>query len=348
MQGEVMSASKRALISIIMSSIVLSSQAKTVPLPPNFYHLSNGNTFSSCTVESDNPIFYIVVPESSTSPSSDKQKQSELVKFTQYTIVPKDFFTEGHPQAATKPIVLFFDWEEQENSKLRKQAGIELAQGINRIKKRFKKSGTILLGHGQGGNVINVASNHLEHPVDTVIELSVPVFPHTQERKKDLYADYLPNSKMIHKLFSFYSDQEHSTAHPSLHPSYESFPEESVHPQLKRTLLLINNKQPIPSETLRPLVGKRILPLCKKIETDYTLHNHFIAHLSTFKAETDMVVVLKDYRQNDKTTQEEVTLSKKRMADFTMAWGRPMAEKLTKGEKSRSAHKSIERLAKKI
>ena len=328
---------------------IVATNSAAIRLPSSLYRLENGQAFSTLSIKESTPIFYILVPESSTLPTLNTQKLNEFSAFMKDTVVPQDFFTRNYPQQASKPVTLFFNWQEQENSKTRKQAGINLAKGINSLRRRFKKSPIIIVGHGQGGNVINVASHSVSLPLNTVIQISTPIFPHDKNKKKDLYAHYIPDNKMITQMFSFYSEQAFPILHPTLHPQYQQVYQATVHPNLTNVLLLINNKHPLPNETLRPLVGKKLLPLCQSIRLSYRVHNNLVAHLSTVKKETDLIVVLRDgtirktSSKNPATKKiaQERVLSRFRMEIFTKKWGRPLSLTLAKGEKSRKRYESI-------
>jgi len=318
-------------------------------LPENFYAIRSGKALSTIAIKQDAPIFYVVVPEYSVRPTKNPEKITELESFMINVEVPANFFAMKSPRAATKPVTLFFNWEEQENHQTRKRAALELAKGIDMLRYRFKKSKVVLVGQGQGGNIINGATHSVRLPLETVIQLSTPIFPSTKQKKKTQYADYVPYKKKIKRMYSFYTEQDFSLLHPTLHPHYERIYIDTSHSQLANVLLLINNKHPLPVETMRPLIGKKLLALCKKIKDSYLMHNHFVAHLSTIKPTTDMVVVLRNNdvlnkrkRSTERIIQERL-LSEIRMKKFEKEWGRPMALALNKGEKSRKKYESIKK-----
>lgn len=322
---------------------------KALRLPEHLYTIQDNKAVTSVTIKESIPIFYLVVPDSSTFPASDPEKISELKAFMKDATIPPDFFARHHPTTETEPIKLFFNWKEKENSKARKQAGTNLAHAINNLRGKFKKSPIVVLGHGQGGNVINVASHSVQKPIDIVIQLATPVYPHNADIKKDLYSAYIPDKKMINQMFAFYSDQSFPVLHPSLHPTYDQFYKTKTHPQLTNILLLVNNKHPLSSETLRPLVGKKLLALCQASRLSYRLHNNLVAHLSTIKPETDMLVFLRDRslrgvstrnRATQKMAQERM-LSEIRVQNFTKTWGRAPALRLAKGEKTRKRYQQL-------
>lgn len=330
--------------------IVMSGTLSAARLPQNFYSFVNSKVTSTATIKDEAPIFYIVVPESSVKITETPARAQELAAFVNDTVVPAAFFNRVNPKVETKPVVLFFEWQEKENSKTRKQAGQLLAEGLNSLRNRFKKGSFIVVGHGQGGNLISVASNNVKVPIETVIQIATPIFPQPEKGKKDLYAEYRPHKTMIQKLYSFYSEQAFSMPHPTLHPHYTHVYDNAEHPNMTNILLLINNKHPLPGEVLRPLVGKKLLALCNTISTTYRYHNNLVAHLSTIKSDTDMIVALRDNtvsntpadKNETQAVAQERLLSEVRMKHFAKTWGRPMALSLNKGEKNRQLHKSIE------
>jgi len=322
---------------------------ETIKLPTNFYTIKQGKATQTITIK-DNFIFFVVVPDTPTRVTKQPEKLDELNLFMKDITIPSLFFDTKTPNQEITPITLFLDWEEQENTQIRKRAAQELASGIDSLKHKFKDAKFILLGHGQGGNVINHASKQVQKPLDVVISLSTPIFPHSATASSnESSSDYLPDEKKIGRLFCFYSEQDFSLAHPTLHPKYQHLYLSTIYPSLSNVLLLINNKHPITQETLRPLVGKRILQLCKKIIDSYSLHNNFIAHLSTTKTATDMVVFLRDTSTTEtegnlpQQIAQERMLSEIRMQKFAKDWGRPLAISLTPGEKSRKGYEGIQK-----
>lgn len=318
-----------------------------IRLPENFYAILADKAISSIPIKDEAPIFYIMVPECSVRPTKNPEKIKSMQAFMKNVEVPADFFSKKMPQKTTKPIALFYNWEEQENHKTRKQASLKLAKGIDTLRYRFKKSKIIMVGLGQGGNIINGASQSVRLPLEVVIQLSNPIFPNS---KKTHYTEYIPSKKKIKRMYSFYTEQDFSILHPTLHPHYERVYMNSTHSQLANILLLINNKHPLPVETMRPLIGKKLLSLCKKIKDSYLMHNHLVAHLSTVKPTTDMVIVLRNNdtfgKKRKKITErviQERLMSKVRMKKFEKEWGRPMALALNKGEKSRKKYESIKK-----
>ena len=325
-----------------------------VKLPTNFYSLTVEKnkavkSVSIIDISDTEPIFFIVVPDSSLQSNTPQERVKELFEFAQDITVPADFFASKKPSNEKKPVILYLAWDEQENTQVRKRAAQDLATGIDSLRYRFKSSQFIVLGHGQGGNIINSASQQIRIPLEVVINLSTPIFPHTQDSNTpDIYSDYLPNPKKINRLFCYYSDQDFRVIHPTLHPRYEHTYANGSHPNLSNVLLLVNNKHPLTHETLRPLVGKKIVQLSKKITESYRNHTHFIAHISSSKPETDMLVFLPestvvacaDKATSDLVTQEQI-LSKVRIQKFEKEWGRPLATTLKSGEKSRMRYQSV-------
>ncbi len=348
-----MSALKRLLVIVFFMTCPELLNA-VVKLPSNFYSLSlqknkSVKSVSILDILDSEPIFFIVVPDSSLQAADVQDKFKELYEFTQDLTIPADFFASKSPSISKKPVVLYLAWDEQENAQVRKRAAQDLATGINSLRYRFKSSQFIVLGHGQGGNIINSASQQIRLPLEVAINLSTPIFPHGQDTNSpELYADYLPDTQKINRLFCYYSDQDFRVIHPTLHPRYEHMYQSSAHPHLSNVLLLVNNKHPLTHETLRPLVGKKIVQLSKKIGDTYRNHTHFIAHISSIKPETDMLVVLRDSTTSSSVEQiapesiaQERMLSQVRIQKFEKEWGRPLATTLKSGEKSRMRYQSV-------
>jgi hypothetical protein len=307
-------------------------------LPQHFYTTEKKEKVA---ITKSNPFFFIVVPEDSITKTKTFH---ELVTFTQSVKIPKHFFGKDQPSIQTEPTVLFFDWQETENSKTRKQAGLDLANGINKLQHRFKTSTLILVGHEQGGNIIHIATNHLTKPVDTVIQLGVPIFPHEK-----IYAEYLPNPKKIKQLFLFYTDQKFALLHQSLHPKYLHYYPIEVHPDLYTHKLLINNKQPTTDQMLQPKVGKELLEICQLSKEQYKVHHHLIVHLGTIKSETDKVILVADQKVHQSDSMQafkEKIASKKLQKKLRHNLKRSLAINLNPSEQSRTVLNAIERKAK--
>ncbi|NBQ17313.1 hypothetical protein EBU24_03280 [bacterium] len=305
---------------------------KTLIVPENFYTLDDDQVMQDAL--KGQIVFYVIVPEFSDLVSKSELKQNMLKQFVNAVMVPKDFFSEGMPAQAIKPVSLYFDWQEEENAKTRKQAAGSFAVGINALKKRYKKSRFIVVGMGQGGNLIHNATQKIISPLDVVIELAVPVFP----QDSVLSADYTLNNAMVNRLFSFYTGQDFQLAHPTLHPEYLHYNSSSVHPLLSNILLLINNKHPIPGQMMQSMVGKRLLGLCKKIQDTYAHYNHLVAHISTIKPAVDLVVVLRNFSMYPKKIIDQKKLSQEQMLStvytdrFKKLWGRPLAVNIKNSE----------------
>lgn len=305
---------------------------KALVMPDNFYMLDDNQAVQDAL--KGNIVFYIIVPEFSDAPSKSELKQNILKQFVKSTMIPQDFFSDGQPVQAIKPVSLYFDWQEQENAKIRKQAANSFSAGINALKKRYKKSNFIVVGMGQGGNVVHCATQKIVSPLDVVIELAVPVFP----KESALYADYVLNNEMVKRLFSFYTEESFQLVHPTLHPEYLHYDSSSNHPLLSNILLLINNKHPIPGQMTQAMVGKRLLNLCKKIQDTYTHYNHLVAHISTVKPSVDLVVVLRNFSMYPKKTIDQKKIYQEQMLStvyndrFKKLWGRSLAVNIKNSE----------------
>ncbi len=312
-----------------------------IKLPENFYQLDDIQQI----MPAEDKFFYIVVPECSARPSKDLYKQNVLKDFVKSIVIPKNFFEPGVPATSVKPVSIYFDWQEEESAKTRKQAGILLAVGLNKLKRRYKKSKFILVGMGQGGNVIHSASHAIKEPLDVVIELATPVFP-----KDGSFVDYEINKTMIKRVFSFYTEQDFKLDHPTLHPSYLHYNNVSTHPLFSTILLLINNKHPFPSEMMQGIVGKRLINLCKKIQDTYSHYNHLVAHISTLKPSVDLVVVLHDNsvfcnkKIDQKKAAQERLLSTVHINRFKKIWGRSLAINLKNSEQPYIKLKGINKI----
>lgn len=312
------------------------------PLPKGLVALNNTKKTTTITVDTtQDPIFCIIIPE-----IFNDQSLKGLESFSKNMSIDKNFFTIGQT-LPIKPIILFFEWQEAENAQIRKQAGQDLAAAVNDLKNRFKESKLILIGLGQGGNVINLASNLTKNPFEVVIQLLTPIFPFDTQNN---YADYAPNAQIIQTLFSFYSDHAFTLPRPTLHPTYAHTYPNTLKINQSTILLLIEN-QHAQQNALLSQDGKKILNIVTKISTNYPLHKKnmstFAAHISTKKIDTDsMVFIIKSTRQeNDPNYKKEEVLSNSYRKIFEKIWGRPMTLSLNTGEKTRALNKSIEEAA---
>lgn len=325
-------------------SLIIHTCSGVTPLPKGLVTLSDNKKNSTITVPDNNEdiIFCIIVPE-----IFNDQAFKSLENFSQNIMVEKDLLTLGKSVTTKKPIILFFEWQEAENAQIRKQAGQDLATAINDLKNRFKESQCIFIGLGQGGNVINLASNSTKNKFDVVIQLLTPIFPFDTQNN---YADYVPNQSTIQNLFSFYSDHAFTLPHPTLHPTYtHTYPETLT--LNKTTILLLIENQHAQQNALLSQDGQKFLKIVKKISADYPLHKKnlstFAAHISTKKIDTDgMVFIMKSAHQDsDLIYKKEEALSDSYKKTFEKIWGRPITLSLNTGEKTRALNKSIEEAA---
>jgi hypothetical protein len=323
-------------------SLIIHTCSGVTPLPKGLVTLSNNKKNSTITVPDNNKdvIFCIIVPE-----IFNDQAFKGLESFSKNITVEKDFLTAG-PAMATKPIILFFEWQEAENAQIRKQAGQDLAAAMNDLKNRFKESQYIFIGIGQGGNVINLASNSTKNKFDMVIQLLTPIFPFDLQNN---YADYAPNASTIQNLFCFYSDHAFTLPHPTLHPNYTHFYPDTV--ANKSTILLLIENQHAKKNALLAQDGQKFLTVITQINTKYPLHkkkmSKFAAHLSTKKIDTNNMVFIIDpvIDNNDPASKKEEELSDSYKKIFEGKWGRPMTLSLNTGEKTRALNKSTEEAA---
>jgi len=323
-------------------SLIIYSCYGVTPLPKGMVTLSNNKKNTTITVpDQKNIIFTIIVPE-----VFNEQSFKSLENFSQNIMIEKDFLS-LRKTTPTKPIILFFEWQEAENGQIRKQAGQDLAAAINDLKNRFKDSQCIFIGLGQGGNVINLASNLTKNSFELVIQLLTPIFPFDTQNN---YAEYAPNADVIQSLFSFYSDHAFALPHPTLHPTYKQTYSETGTFNKSTILLLIEN-QHAQQNALLLQDGQKFLKIIKKINTDYPLHKKnmstFVAHISTKKIDTDcMVFIMKSsYQNNNADYKKEDALNNSYRKTFEKTWGRPMTLSLNTGEKTRALNKSIEEAA---
>ncbi len=282
--------------------------------------------------EGDCDFITIIVPEYPKRPHLEKQFQDSLKNFALHIEIPQDFFEKSVPQKSTKPLLCYFDWQEEESSKTRKNAAITLAKSLELLRKKYKKSTFVVIGMGQGGNVIQGATQKITAPIDMVIQLATPLYDQSKKNDKQahFYSDFILNDKMVKQLFTFYTEKDFSLLHPALHPRYMHYHENSGHPLLSNILLLINNKHPLPADMMNNTVGKRLFALCKKIKQTYKHHNHLIAHISTVKPEADLVVVLRStnvypgVEHDSKKVSQERVLSTVYSQRFKKNWGRAL------------------------
>jgi len=339
---------------LIIVSVVMSYMVNATELSKN----SQKNSADGALVpgiyllkESDPSFICLVVPEYSKMPSKNKEAVASLRQFVDAMELPQDFFSLGIPTQKTKPLCCYFDWQEQENSKARKEAGLNLAKSISALRKKYKKSTLVVIAMGHGGNVVQAASQKIDEPLDVLIELAPPLLTAcagkeaaTSMKNSD---DFSMKQAMIGRIFTFYTEKDFVFEHPALHPRYIHYHEQSLHPLLSNILLLINNKHPVPLEMMGATVGKRLLLLCKKIQQTYKHHNHLIAHISTVKPEVDLVVVLRSNQLYpgvehglQKVAQERV-LSTVYSNRFKKIWGRSLTASPSFAEKQHAHFKGF-------
>lgn len=344
--------SKRVVLNFIFLMFPLTISSEPLLLTPPFYSIKDTKPINKLTINTTQPTFYIIVPESYTLPSDRKQTLEQIESFTKNVKIPTDFFTSKNKRET--PYVIFLDWKEQESINGRKKIGDILAKKINDLQHRFKSANFILLSSGQGANVINHASDLFRKPVDIVIQLAPPVFKYRDLLKNKAYETFYPNEKNIKKLFTFHSDHEICMMHPTLHPTYKHYYHLKTHKNHQNALLLINNDHPLPVDIMCPLVGTRILTLCKKMNDLYPHHNHLITHISNTKKTTDMMVLLRD---GDTVTTDkklapvinkERIMSNAQKKQFQTLWGRPLKLSLSQGEVTRKSYDTIKKLAEQV
>lgn len=338
--------SKISLFLLLIPSFLFS---QSLLLTPPFYTIKNSQATTRLSIDDTYPIFYIIVPESYTLPSTSKKVISEMELFTQNVKVPSELFSTNKPPKEVVPGIIFFDWKEQESINGRKKAGKDLAEKINYLQQRFKTAQFIVTSFGQGSNVVNNATHSLRKPLDIVIQLMPPVLSHKITSK--VATKLLPHKSNILQLYTFYSDHEFCMLHPKLHPNYEHSYQNPLHDKHKNSLLLINNDHPLPTDTMCPLIGQKLFLLCKKMKQTYPHHNHLISHISNTKSDTDMMIMLKDRSLNTndrkfaKEIQRERIISTMRKKQFEKTWKRPLKVSLSKKEITHRSYDSIKKLA---
>ncbi len=298
----------------------------------------------------ERPIFYIVVPQFSTKPTNSSDNLEAVFKFTQNTTVPVNFFENNLPASEITPTILFLDWEEMDSIPARTNAGKTLSDGINALRSQYTSARFILVGTGQGGNVINIASNNRMNPVyatiDIVIQLKPPIIENTQKNKS--YISYVPNTTVIKKLFYFYSDQAFAVPSYNLkNPQYANTYPDTLHPNCTSFKLLINNKQATSDQMILPALGKRVLSLCNKAQNTYQLHPHLAANISTSDPKIDGAIIVLDSTTRNNKTIPAAQVAKERMQSkitskqFEKNAGRQMATTLNPGEKERTTQLAL-------
>ncbi|MCF7899877.1 hypothetical protein K9K77_00005, partial [Candidatus Babeliales bacterium] len=126
------------------------------------------------------------------------------------------------------------------------------------------------------------------------------------------------------------------------------------HDNQKNTLLLINNDHPLPVDIMSPVVGKRIISLCKSMKLTYPHHTHLIAHINSVQKESDMIIVLKDGSTHitdislAKEINTERIISNAHTKQLQKTLNRPLKISLSKNEITRRSYESIKKLTEQV
>lgn len=254
------------------------------------------------TITTKRPIFYILVHGTYAFPFGFDGTTWGESNFS--GLVPQGFFVNTaqlqEPAQDTEAIRISFGWIGLLDDYARKFAGKKLAEGINKIRAQLKRYDIIptfiLLGHSHGGNVINVASQYVDEPIDMAIELATPILAfNTATQKFDNNTGYLP--KNIKELFLFFSMQDFVQPGGSVegaeHVKRRFSPLPGIN--LYNIMLRVNGNYPLHIYMHDEVIGKRMLQLVKKIKDDFLHNKNLVAHLTNVSAkqEADMLVAIK-------------------------------------------------------
>ncbi len=210
--------------------------------------------------------------------------------------IPAGFFSNNHYNA-TQPIRLSFEWSGENNDNARITGGKNLAQGLNDIMHQCTQQNvqpaTIILAHSHGGNVVAVASNRVNKPIDYAIFLATPVLRYDHNKKRGDETDlYLPQK--INNLFLFYSTldmvQTSGAFLNDFKRRYGPLPGISLY----NIALLINGQEPGHS-LYTQLINDHILELCVKIKHTYTKNRNLVAHIAPQNQIVDKIIAIKKY-----------------------------------------------------
>ena len=159
-----------------------------------------------------------------------------------------------------------------------------LAETIKELYKEFPNAWVICAGHSHGGNVMNVASQHLDdkNKMDFSIQLATPVMCYNS--KKDVYdntSGHLPNSKAIDTLMIFYSEQDFvqsgGAGTSAYKRRYAPVPGIDLYNVRMRKIRGLDD---LHVHMHDEVVGGKILQLCDKIKKTYKNNKNLICDIT--------------------------------------------------------------------
>lgn len=289
----------RILPAILLLGSYWALEAKTlkVPGPNKLYPLAPYHNLQEIEINDEEPIFYILIHGTFSSESDSKDPSNLFWGEAEFTEkVPKDFFGEGkNPEK--EPIRFAFRWSGNWSDDARIKGGKKLAESIRELYQEFPNAWVICLGHSHGGNVINVASKHLDekNTMDFVIQLATPVL--TYNSKKDSFdpnSKYYPNSKAIDTLMIFYSNQDFVQSGGAGDSAYKR----RYAPIADIDLYNIRMRKYRGLDDLHiymhdDVVGKKILQLCSKIKKNYKGNKNLICDITPADRRRKFIEALK-------------------------------------------------------
>jgi hypothetical protein len=264
----------------------LEAKILKVPGPNKLYALAPYHDAQEIEIpdEDNEPIFFILIHGTFSSESDSSDPKNIYFGETEFTeTVPKDFFGEGkNPEK--DPIRFAYRWSGNWSDDAREKGGKKLAETIRELYAQFPDAWVICAGHSHGGNVMNVASRHLDekNTMDYVIQLATPVL--TYNSKKEMFdpsSKYYPNNKAIDTLMIFYSDQDFvqpgGAGNSAYKRRYAPIPGIDLYNVRMRK---IRGMDDLHVHMHDEVVGDKILQLCNKIKNTYKNDKNLICDIT--------------------------------------------------------------------
>lgn len=269
----------------------------TIKLPKEFcdaYEMGQKGTCTAqnITFDSKNPVVLVLVHGTFSNP----KKFLGEIELSQ-DAVPDGFFQDT-VYNNQKPIKITYGWSGENNDNARINGGKILAQGLNDIINQCRQQGIaprlILMGHSHGGNVIAVASNKIQEPIDYAIFLATPVLRYNEKTKTNNDNDlYLPKS--IKNLFLFYSMSDFVQTSGAATESFKRRYGPITGINLYNVHLLLKGQEPTHSGLYTQLIEDHIFDLCKKIKSLFTKNKNLVANIDPASATVDKLIAIKKY-----------------------------------------------------
>ncbi|MBY0110355.1 MAG: hypothetical protein K2X90_04560 [Candidatus Babeliaceae bacterium] len=285
-------------LSLLLTLSQLSIYADyTLMLPNDFcsaHQIAQTGTCSSNKISfaSNNPVFLVLVHGTF---SNSQQFLKEVT--LSHDPIPDVFFNET-AYDNQEPVKISFGWSGKNEDRARIGGGKQLAQGLNDILQQCKKQKVtpkiIMMGHSHGGNVIAVASNFIQEPIDYALFLATPVLRYNEKIKSNTEQDlYLPKS--IKNLFLFYSMTDFVQTSGALTENFKRRYGPINGINLYNVRLLLEGQEPTHSGLYAQLVEDHILDLCKKIKVFYKKNKNLVANIDPEHPNADKLVAIKKY-----------------------------------------------------